>query len=122
VRALYEPRNQGSFHSSFQTRPSPLRLGTPYTDSGDGVCISGANMGGSGITGVYHNESGWTVAIATEKIGVRRSHCLRSGSGTTLPRWSRNKPSGGTIGVIIGVGVSPEISSRDGAHRQEYVA
>jgi len=36
-----------------KTRPNPLRLGTPYTDSGDGVYSSGAKMGGGGITGAY---------------------------------------------------------------------
>ena len=84
----------------------PITSRYPVSDSGNSVCISGTNMGGSGITGAYH-----TRVVGQSQPRLKKSECVV----VTVP-------SGGTIGVIIGVGVFPGISLRDGAHRQEHLA
>jgi len=94
-----------------KARPSLLRLGIPYIESGNSVYIRDANVGGSGITGAYHTRAVGQ-SQRRRKSGARRSHRPRSKSGTTTSLRSYNMASGETISAIRGVGVFIEISSR----------
>ena len=73
VRALYRaPESESGIIPCMDPKPSPLRPGTPYPDSGDGVHSSGARIGAVGSL----------VLPAQERLDSRNeSGVLRSQAG-----------------------------------------
>ena len=110
ARPIQSPGISSHSMRGFETRPGPLPLGTPHTDSRDCVYSSGTEMGAGRHIGGHRTRA--VGQSQGRKSGVRHSHRPRSRSGTTATRKSYIRAVGGTISAIRGAGVFPEISSR----------